>query len=701
MSTAPSYHCPRPLQLTLLGGFELRCANGQPICLHNKAMLLVALLALSGGGRTVSRERLISLLWSDRGEPQARASLRQALWSLRGVFRHAAPEALRVEGDMVALDASATAVDVERFERLVAEGSTAALEEAATLYRGDLLDGVRMRDRACEAHLLAEQARLRDLALSALDRLLNSYTAGTPPERVVATAHHLLALDSLNEPARRALMLLWAQQGRYDLALKQYEACRAVLRRELDSAPEPETERLAEAIRCRQVGPQAVSVPSFSLPAAPYQPLTRRIAALAAAALALAVVGSMFATSLPGNSDKESLATAENRLPIVSVVAMAGADSDARLTRTAAMLGEEFAAGLSHVAHVHLVDGTVGTSGTTQAARYLVRTTADGADDGIKLRVGLIDGHSAQPIWSERYNVGSHRSEESYGRPLSDTVTALLTHVTAEQETSTAQAAAAFVHGWHHFGRHDLEADRIALAAFSDAIKLEPGYGRAHAALAALYWRCWLNRCGKGRHLGLSSWSAAWDRAETHLRHAMKSPTPLAYQIMARMLMEQGRHAEALFEAERALSLDAADADSFATLAEIRTVAGAPYEALTELERVQGTKLADSPLYAHALGRTLFATGRFAEAAVALERAVALRPDDKAALELLTAAYGHLGRAHDAATTAAALTDLMRRNWRNPGLNYRMQVAEFDSATQLPGDRSLLLDGLRLAGIPN
>jgi Flp pilus assembly protein TadD len=122
---------------------------------------------------------------------------------------------------------------------------------------------------------------------------------------------------------------------------------------------------------------------------------------------------------------------------------------------------------------------------------------------------------------------------------------------------------------------------------------------------------------------------------------------------------------------------------------------------LTELERVHGTKLARSRLHARALGRALFLTGRFLEATIALERAVASRPDDKEALQLLTATYAHLGRAHDAATTAAALTDLMRRNWRNPGLNYRMQMAEFDSATQLPGDRSLLLDGLRLAGIPN
>jgi hypothetical protein len=48
---------------------------------------------------------------------------------------------------------------------------------------------------------------------------------------------------------------------------------------------------------------------------------------------------------------------------------------------------------------------------------------------------------------------------------------------------------------------------------------------------------------------------------------------------------------------------------------------------------------------------------------------------------------------------ATALTELVRHNWGNPHIRYRTLVAEFTSAGQLPGDRALLLDGLRLAGI--
>jgi adenylate cyclase len=174
-----------------------------------------------------------------------------------------------------------------------------------------------------------------------------------------------------------------------------------------------------------------------------------------------------------------------------------------------------------------------------------VRSSPEGTNTGTQLRVDLIDGHSAQPIWSEHYDIGPIDFGDSRSAPVFDAYTALLTHVTAEQETASAQAAAAFVRGWHYYGRHELEADRMALAAFTEAIELDPSYGRAHAALAALYWRCWLNRCGAGHHLGLSTWPAARDRAEQHLRHALETPTPLAHQVAARIAMALGRHAEA------------------------------------------------------------------------------------------------------------------------------------------------------------
>jgi DNA-binding SARP family transcriptional activator/TolB-like protein len=709
------------LRLALLGGFELRDACGDLIRLQsNKVMLLVAILALAPN-RQMSRDRLVSLLWSDRAEPQGRASLRQALWELRSALSGREPQLLCTDGELVALNAPAVTIDVERFERLAAESTPAALQEATKLYRGQLLDGVRARDGACEAFLLAERERLRDLALSAQDRLLEYEMARSPPERAIETARRLIALDPCHERAHRALMQLWARQGRYDLAIRQYRACHEVLRRELDIAPQPETKQLVDDIRrgdvlatsqpkpataptTAQVEEQAGAVAARS---ALQRRQVRRTAAAVLAACIVALLGGLYlAVSPPGagtvaSSAEPGLATRPT--PAVAVVALEAFDADASSIEVARRLGSDLLTELSRSGRLSVIEASGDPSEGLEAAQYLVGGATYGEGNDVRLHIKLVGSGSARRIWTEHYEMGSDGLSvwDDGGGPALDVYAALLAHATAKQETDSAQAAAAFLRGWHHHRRHEFEADRLALRAFSEALAHDPGYGRAHAALAALYWRCWLHRCGEGRHLGLSTWGGAWDRAEHHLELAMESPTSLAHQVASRMLLLQGRHDEALDEAARALALDPSDADAVATLAEIRTISGAPLEALTELQRIQGTDLERSQLYPRALGRALFATGSFAEAAVALERAVALRPGDKAALELLTASYGHLGRAEEAAGAAAALTRLVQRYWGGPKYDYRIAMAEYEAATQLPGDRALLLDGLRLAGIPD
>ena len=62
-------------------------------------------------------------------------------------------------------------VDVSEFVRLVTEGTPAALEQAA-LYRGDLLDGIGLRDSAFAEWLLVKRQRLRQSAEEALMQLM-------------------------------------------------------------------------------------------------------------------------------------------------------------------------------------------------------------------------------------------------------------------------------------------------------------------------------------------------------------------------------------------------------------------------------------------------------------------------------------------------------------------------------------------------
>jgi hypothetical protein len=66
-------------QLSLLGGFELRCA-GQEVAVARSGQRLLALLALQA--RPLGRLWVAGMLWIDATEHRAGASLRSALWRL-------------------------------------------------------------------------------------------------------------------------------------------------------------------------------------------------------------------------------------------------------------------------------------------------------------------------------------------------------------------------------------------------------------------------------------------------------------------------------------------------------------------------------------------------------------------------------------------------------------------------------------------
>lgn len=240
------------LELNLFGGFAARLGTGESLRLPGrKTQLLLAFLALRAG-EPQTREKLIGLLWSDRGDMQARGSLRQELTALRKLLGGVKPPPLTVDGERLCLDAEAVGVDVRHFDRLIQSDATPDLERAVELYRGPLLEGLAVRDPASEEWLQHERERLRLLLLGVLDRLLARQTKAGALERATATAESILAQDPLREDAHRALMELHAAQGRHSLALKQYQICRETLARELQVEPEPETERLLEQIQARR-----------------------------------------------------------------------------------------------------------------------------------------------------------------------------------------------------------------------------------------------------------------------------------------------------------------------------------------------------------------------------------------------------------------------------------------------------------------
>ena len=253
-----------PLSLRLLGGFLLRAdARPRPLPVR-KAQALLAYLA-TRAGRAHSRDALTDLLWSGAATKQGRQSLRQIMVRLRRTLAGAHRAALLAQGDTVTLNPAALDVDVVSFEKLVRRGTPEALEAAVALYQGPLLDGFHVDEAPFDEWLQSERARLHELAVDALRRVVARHDKSGRLEEAIHAATRLVALDPLQEDVHRTLMRQHARQGRRAAALRQYQTCVALLQKELGVEPEAETKRLYLEILQRPVAKNARAAKSSAM----------------------------------------------------------------------------------------------------------------------------------------------------------------------------------------------------------------------------------------------------------------------------------------------------------------------------------------------------------------------------------------------------------------------------------------------------
>ncbi|MCC7360500.1 MAG: tetratricopeptide repeat protein [Anaerolineales bacterium] len=247
------------MELHLLGGLAIH-HQGQPLpgFVSRKAEALLAYLAYTGGEHT--RLALADLFWDDRTSAQALGNLRVILSNLRQV----AGSHLEITRHSVAWQPdSAATVDALELTAALAVGERAltqaasltragaqALEAALSLYQGDFLAGVYLKDAGSfEEWALLEREQLRRRVIGAFDSLTSFYLKCGEYAPGGRAARRLLALDPLREESHRLLMQLLARSGQLPAALDQYAACRALLAAELGVEPAPATRALYERLQ--------------------------------------------------------------------------------------------------------------------------------------------------------------------------------------------------------------------------------------------------------------------------------------------------------------------------------------------------------------------------------------------------------------------------------------------------------------------
>ena len=170
------------LQVQLFNGFRAVLADGEPMrALSRKSECLICLLALSDG-MEVTREKAAGIIWSDRGENQARASLRQELSQMRRVL---GKDPVAATKRSIRLVPEHMSVDVLEFRANAVVDTPETLEVAASLYTGPLMAGHDPKSEVFEDWIEAERRTLENEALGATVRLAQHHLEAGHPGRAV------------------------------------------------------------------------------------------------------------------------------------------------------------------------------------------------------------------------------------------------------------------------------------------------------------------------------------------------------------------------------------------------------------------------------------------------------------------------------------------------------------------------------------
>ena len=225
-------------RLSLLGGFELRCA-GTEVAVARGGQRLLALLALQG--RPLERLWVAGTLWLDATEERAGASLRSALWRLPQPEGTAVVEAsathLRLARDL--------AVDVQELAGL-AQGATPGGDQGGDLDSSTL--AMDLLPDWYEDWVVLERERFRQLRLHALEALCCRLTRAGRFGAAVQAGLAAVAGEPLRESAHRTLIQAHLAEGNPGEAVRQYHLYRRVLAGELAIEPSAAIRELVQPL---------------------------------------------------------------------------------------------------------------------------------------------------------------------------------------------------------------------------------------------------------------------------------------------------------------------------------------------------------------------------------------------------------------------------------------------------------------------
>jgi len=329
--------------------------------------------------------------------------------------------------------------------------------------------------------------------------------------------------------------------------------------------------------------------------------------------------------------------------------------------------------------------------------RYVLEGSVQKADGQVRIIVQLIDATTGKHLWSERYDRPLQNIFALQDEIREKIVLALKIKLVPEEQerfqrmpTNNLEAYDYLLRG-HELSLRTLqgtkkELNEQARLMYEKAIELDPQYAGAYAWLGWTYFQDAFYLWSKDRSQTLEQASKLARQAV-----ALEESLSTAHWILGMVFLWQKQHNQAISEGERAIALNANDADSYVSLGNTLVFAGRPEEGLELIRKAMRLNPHYPPRYLNLLGLAYRMAGWCEEALLPLEKAVALEPNFSPSYFNLAACYVELDRLAEAQKGVAEILRI------NPNASLE-NVGKFIPYKD-PTDMERTLAALRKAGL--
>jgi DNA-binding SARP family transcriptional activator/tetratricopeptide (TPR) repeat protein len=443
----------------LVGDFAVFTQTGAQLAVANKrGRALLAYLYLAPE-QSASREQLGSLLWSDRGEPQARANLRQCLGDLREVLAKSGLDLVDFGRHRIALRIERVTSDLTEIEAALSGGDARAAAQSLANNRrllDDLEIGGLFEDWLRETRVQLEQV-IASAVHSHLDRLEG---AGRWRE-IGPVADAFLHRDPLDEAVVAAAIRSDVATGNAAGAHRRFRVLHDALAREL--GVEPGFVARDALGRATRAVPEPLDHNGVEIHPAASEPVTQIVP------------------------------------PLVIVAAFKSSGDREGIGELASILREEIVSGLSRFRDLRVItdprpmDNVEYDASARQYGDYLLGASLVELHSDARLVVHLSRLDSRQVIWSSRLSASRSQMVEVIDTTIAKTVGAVLPSIDADLLRGPSNLPGNSAYRRYLTCRNavrsagSFEAARAAADMLETMIAESPSFALPYLSLAALY----------------------------------------------------------------------------------------------------------------------------------------------------------------------------------------------------------------------